>query len=271
MSDVMTPSVDVRSTRSWNSRMWGDLVVRVGVFAALMLSWHFYALGQPPTMVPGPLAVLEKAQLLIFSQNVIVSAIYVSLQSLAIGLSAAIVVGIAVGVLMGRVAIFDRLLDPYVSFLYAVPSIVWVPLAVIWIGLGLQLRAVLVFLASVFPVIINTSTGVKEIPEDMLDVGWSFCAPRREVLTSIVIPASLPGILTGVRQALAQGIVMMIIAEMLVMITGLGGLMIEFSNFFRTAELFVPLLVIMVLSLGLTSLMRYLTRRLAPWASFDET
>lgn len=256
--------------KPWASRAVKDNLIRLAAFVALVGGWHIYSLEQAPTMLPGPLLVLERGYTLIFERNVILQAIYQSLQALAIGLTFAIVVGILVGIAIGRNGVIDRLLDPYVSFLYAVPSIVWVPLAVIWIGLGLQLRAALVFLASVFPVIINTATGVKEVPDDVLDVGKSFCASRRSVLTSIVVPASLPGILTGIRQALAQGIVMMIVAEMLVMITGLGGLMIEFSNFFRTAELFVPLLVIMFLSLALTALMRYLAHRLAPWSSFDE-
>jgi ABC-type nitrate/sulfonate/bicarbonate transport system permease component len=259
-----------RATSRWwkRSSTW-DWALRVITLVVFLGGWEYYARGVSPVLLVPPSAIAEEAWRLIFVENEILPAAITTLTALLLGFVIAAALGVAVGVLMGRFRILERIIDPYVSFIYAIPSIVFVPLILVWLGLGLKLRVFLVFLAGVFPVVINTMVGVKQVPADITDVGRVFCARERDALTTIVFPSALPYIFVGLRQALAQSLVMVVVAEMLVAITGLGGLMVTYGNFFHTASLFVPLLVIVATSLFLTWLIRWTGERLAPWAAAE--
>ena len=260
--------VSSRKDRLWN-RSTKDWLIRVVTFVIFITAWQWYASGVSKTLLATPSAVMASMYHLVIEDNVILPAAWITLSALLSGFSLAVVLGVGIGLLMGRVRLIERMLDPYVTFLYAVPSIVFVPLILAWVGLGIKLRIVLVVLAAVFPVIVNTMVGVKQVPGNYTEVGRVFCASERQVMRTIVLPYALPYIFIGLRQALMQSLVMVVVAELLVAITGLGGLMITYSNYFKTANLFVPLLFIMTASLILTSLLRRLGDRLAHWGQQD--
>ncbi|HEX2222233.1 MAG TPA: ABC transporter permease [Candidatus Limnocylindria bacterium] len=239
--------------------------VRAVTFVVLIGAWELYASGVSRALFAPPSAILESIMELAAVGGPLWGALAVSLGALLVGFGLAIVVGVAIGLLMGRFRPLEYVLDPYVSFLYALPSIALIPLLVIWFGIDAQLRLALVFLAGVFPVIINTMAGVKNVDPELLDVGRVAQASERQMMWTIVLPASLPFIFAGVRVALSQALVGVIVAEMTAIITGLGGMIIRFANFFQTAHLFVPILAIMVVSVALTELMKRLERRLTPW------
>lgn len=243
----------------------GVWTVRVVTFVVLILVWELYASGVSRALFAAPSAILESIVELAFTDGTLWEAVAVSMGALVAGFGLAIVVGVIVGIIMGRFRAVEYVLDPYVSFLYALPSIALIPLLVIWFGIDTSLRLALVFLAGVFPVIINTMAGVKNVDHELLDVGTAACASERQMVTTIVLPASLPFIFAGIRVALSQALVGVIVAEMTAIITGLGGMIIRFANFSQTANLFVPILAIMVVSVGLTSLLQWLERRLMPW------
>ena len=257
------------AVRWWRRSSTADWALRILTLAAFLGGWEYYARGVSPVLLVPPSAIAKQAWQLIVVDNVILPAAGTTLSALLLGFVVAGVVGVTVGALMGRFRILERIIDPYVSFIYAIPSIVFVPLILVWLGLGLKLRVFLVFLAGVFPIIINTMVGVKQVPADLTDVGRVHCARERDALKTIVFPSALPYIFVGLRQALAQSLVMVVVAEMLVAITGLGGLMVTYGNFFHTASLFVPLLVIVATSLFLTWLIRWTGERLAPWAAAE--
>ena len=243
----------------------GVWTVRVVTFVTLIAAWELYASGVSRALFAAPSAILESIIELTITEGSLWGAIAVSMGALVAGFGLAIVVGVLIGLVMGRFRPVEYVLDPYVSFLYALPSIALIPLLVIWFGIDMQLRLALVFLAGVFPVIINTMAGVKNVDSELIDVGRVACASERQMVTSIVLPAAMPFIVAGIRVALSQALVGVIVAEMTAIITGLGGMIIRFANFFQTANLFVPILAIMVVSVGLTTLLKWLERRLMPW------
>lgn len=250
---------------SWVNTRWGAWTIRGVTLIVVLVSWEIYARGVSRALLVGPIEIAQAAYQLTIQDTVIVEATLISFGSLVLGLGASIVIGVLVGLAMGRVRIVERVLDPYVSFFQALPSIVLIPLLLVWLGLGLQLRVVLVILASVFPVIINTAVGVRQVPADLLEVGRVHCATERQTVRTIIVPSATPYIFAGIRQALSQALVMVVVAEILVAVTGLGGLMVTYGNYFQTADLFVPLFVIMALSLLLTGVLKRIERRVAPW------
>ena len=254
-----------RSRWAWTSSRTGAWAIRLVTLVAILVSWELYAGSVSRALLAGPIEISGSAYRLTIEQGVILDAALTTFGALTLGLVVSVVLGILIGLVMGRVRWVERVLDPYVTFFNALPSIVLIPLLLVLLGFSLELRITLVLLASVFPVIINTMTGVKTVPIGLLEVGRMQCATERQVIRTIVLPSATPYIFVGIRQALSQALVMTVVAEILVAVTGLGGLMVEYANYFRTADLFVPLFVIMGLSLFLTALVKRIERRVAPW------
>ncbi len=139
------------------------------------------------------------------------------------------------------------------------------PLLVLWFGLGFAVKAAVIFLMSVFPICINTWLGVKSVPKTLIDVGKSLVASDAVILRRIVLPATLPYIMAGIRLAVGRAVVGMVIAEFFTTISGLGAIIINAANNFDTATMFVPIVVLMVLAVGLNALIVWIERIAAPW------
>jgi taurine transport system permease protein len=239
--------------------------IRLGVFAALIGVWEYYGNQVSQALFAPPSAIAESFRELYVEENEMLPAIWTSFGALFAGYGIAVVLGVVTGVAMGRNRTFESLVSPYLTFIFSIPYIALIPLLVTWVGIEWSLRVVLVMLASFFPVVVNTLVGVKEVDEDLLDVARVNCATERQVLRTVVLPASIPFIFTGMQVALGLALVGVVVAEMTAAVTGLGGLIITYSNFFQTADLFVPIITLMVLSVGLTRLMSFLERKLMPW------
>jgi NitT/TauT family transport system permease protein len=188
-----------------------------------------------------------------------------SLRPFVVGYAAAIVFGVPLGLLIGRFRTAEAALGIYVTAGYAMPLVALVPLLVLWLGLGFAVKAAVVFLMSVFPICINTWLGVAAVPKSLIEVGKSFVAPNTVILRRIILPATLPYIMAGVRLAVGRAVVAMVIAEFFTTISGLGAIIINSANNFDTATMFVPIVVLMVLAIGLNSLIGFVERRVAPW------
>ena len=177
-----------------------------------------------------------------------------SLQPFLVGYGLAIVIGVPLGLVIGRFRTAEAALGIYVTAGYAMPLVALVPLLMLWLGLGFKVKAAVVFLMSVFPICINTWVGVTAVPKSLIEVGKSFVAPNSVILRRIVLPATLPYIMAGIRLAVGRAVVAMVIAEFFTAISGLGAMIINSANNFDTAKMFVPIVVLMVLAIGLKSL-----------------
>ena len=193
------------------------------------------------------------------------AALYDSLQPFIAGYLLAIVLGVPLGLVIGRFRTAEAALGIYVTAGYAMPLVALVPLLILWLGLGFKVKVAVVFLMSVFPICINTWLGVTAVPKTLIEVGKSFVAPDHVILRRIVLPATLPYIMAGVRLAVGRAVVAMVIAEFFTTISGLGAIIINSANNFDTATMFVPIIVLMVLAIGLNSLIGLIERWVAPW------
>lgn len=193
------------------------------------------------------------------------SALYDSLRPFVIGYGLAIVLGVPLGLVIGRFRTAEAALGIYVTAGYAMPLVALVPLLVLWLGLGFAVKVAVVFLMSVFPICINTWLGVVAVPKTLIEVGKSFVAPDWVILRRIVLPATLPYIMAGIRLAVGRAVVAMVIAEFFTTISGLGAVIINSANNFDTATMFVPIILLMVMAIGLNGLIGYVERKVAPW------
>jgi ABC-type nitrate/sulfonate/bicarbonate transport system permease component len=192
-----------------------------------------------------------------------------SLEVMLYGLLTAIVVGIPLAVLMARVRWLDWALDLPVNALYATPLVALVPLLVLWFGIYLKAKIIVVFLFAVFPILINTYQGVRNCDQNMLEVAHSFRSNEWQTWQDVLLPYALPFIAAGIRLAIGRGLVGMVIAEFYTTISGLGYMITRYANNFEMDKTFVPVIVLMVLGVSFTAALKWLERRIAPWSHAD--
>jgi ABC-type nitrate/sulfonate/bicarbonate transport system permease component len=189
-----------------------------------------------------------------------------SLEVMFYGLLSAILVGIPLGIAMARIRWLDWALDLPINALYATPLVAVVPILVLWFGIYLKAKIIVVFLFAIFPVLINTYQGVRECDKNMLEVAQSFRSGEWQMWKDVLLPFALPYILAGTRLAIGRGLIGMIIAEFYTTISGLGFMITKYANVFAMDKTFVPVIVLMFLGVSLTSLLKWVGRRIAPWS-----
>jgi len=239
-------------------------VITTASVVVLLLLWEFFGRDINPVFgsYPSQIAV---AFVDLARSGKLWAALADSLQPFAAGYALAIVVGVPLGLVIGRFRVVEAALGIYVTAGYAMPLIALVPLLVLWLGLGFKVKVATVFLMSIFPICINTWLGVTAVPKTLIEVGKSFVAPDSVILRRIILPATLPYIMAGIRLAVGRAVVAMVIAEFLTSISGLGAIIINSANNFDTATMFVPIVLLMVMAIGLNWLIGWVERLVAPW------
>jgi NitT/TauT family transport system permease protein len=188
-----------------------------------------------------------------------------SLQEFIEGFLPAVAIGVAFGTVFALSPRFRYLVDPLFVALYSAPIIAFVPIIVLWFGVGPESKVAMVFLAAVVPIAINTTAGVNEISESWVRALRAFGANRSQIVLKAVLPGALPSIMTGIRLGIGRGIVSVVAAEMYVSMRGIGRLIQVYSTSSQPAEIFVLVIVISSFGLVCISALRIVERRMAPW------
>jgi ABC-type nitrate/sulfonate/bicarbonate transport system permease component len=239
-------------------------VITVGSLVVLLGAWEIFGRDINPVFGSYPSAIAEAFWQLARSGK-LGTALLDSLRPFFLGYGLAILIGVPVGLITGRFRTVEAAIGIYITAGYAMPLVALVPLLVLWLGLGFAVKVAVVFLMSVFPICINTWLGVTAVPKTLIEVGKSFVAPNSVILRRIILPATLPYIMAGIRLAVGRAVVAMVIAEFFTSISGLGAIIITSANNFDTATMFVPILVLMVMAIGLNYLIGAIERWVAPW------
>ena len=239
-------------------------LIRTVSVAIFFVLWEVLGRDANPLFMTYPTAI-ARAAWEISMNGELLAALKQSLVPLSIGLAISIVGGVAIGVVMGQFWFVEYAIDPFVNALYAIPRIALVPLIILWAGLGVAGKIVILVSIAIFPVIINTYAGIKDVRGSLLEIGAAYSATRTQTFTKIVLPAAVPFIMTGIRLAVGLSIIGLVVAEFFTAISGLGGLITNYANVFATAKVFVPIIVIAVLGVGMTEAVLWIERRLSAW------
>ena len=261
MSAVVQPAVATPAPAQRPLPRWA---VTLGSVVALLLLWEVVGRNTNPIFGSYPTAIAAAAGELATSGE-LGAALWESSQSFLAGFGLAILVGVPLGLVVGRYRTAEAALGLYVTAGNAMPLVALVPLLILWLGLGFKVKVAIVLLMSVFPITTNTWLGVRAVPRSLIEVGQSFVAPDAVILRRIVLPATVPYIMAGIRLAVGRAVVAMIIAEFFTSISGLGAIVITAANNFETATMFVPIILLMALALGLNWLIGWAEHRVAPW------
>ena len=261
LAEPAAPAIAVRRPW-WESRA----LFRYGFVALILIVWQLVAPYINPIFFASPTQIAAA----FYETTVSGELPYFLGQSLEVmfyGLIIAIAVGIPLGVAMARLRWLDWALDLPINALYATPLVAVVPLLVLWFGIYLKAKIIVVFLFAIFPVLINTYQGVRECDKNMLEVAQSFRSNEWNTWRDVLLPFAVPYIFAGTRLAIGRGLIGMIIAEFYTTISGLGFMVTKYANVFAMDKTFVPVIVLMVLGVSLTSLLKWAGRRIAPWSN----
>jgi taurine transport system permease protein len=265
-SDVLgdLPSVPAQratvSTRVISALTLGTLVAVWWVVTALGLI--------EPLFLPPPSAVLQKGWLLVttgYMESTLWQHLGASLGRIGLALLIAVLTAIPVGIAIGRNRIAQGILDPLIEFYRPIPPLAYLPLIVIWCGIGELSKVLLIYLAIFAPIAIATATGVRTVDPAKLRAAQSLGASRSQLIRHVILPSALPDILTGVRIGLGVGWSTLVAAELIAATSGLGFMVQSAAQFLVTDVVILGILVIAIIAFALEMSLRALQRRLVPW------
>jgi ABC-type nitrate/sulfonate/bicarbonate transport system permease component len=250
-------------------RRFEPTILGTGTIVLLLLVWQFLPDFVPmkagtklfftvPSHVAGTLWTM-------FATGSIWAPLGVSASAFAIGLLLAIVAGLPLGVLLGRSATLNAMIDPFITAFNATPRLVFLPLLMLWFGIGIWSKVAVVFLGALFPLLINTYEGVRNADKILINVVRSFGAGEWDIARLVVVPNSLPFIIVGLRLAIGRAVLGVVVSEFFGSQDGLGVIMVRAASQFKVDVVFAGLIVFAALSLIMTGLVKLLEDRLTRW------
>jgi NitT/TauT family transport system permease protein len=244
-----------------------------GLYSVLvgLLAWEVLTrlLLENELLIPPPSSVLRSLWKLGFSGQ-LNHHLLATLFEFACGFSTACVIGILLGYLMGRYKWFDDLMDPWIATLYSIPVIAFVPLIIIWFGIGMFSKIVVVFKITAVAIMLNTAAGIKTIDPTLLELAKSLRLSPWETTYKIRLPAALPYIITGMRLGVGRALLGVIVAELIAANAGLGYLLRDASETWDSPKLFVTVVLLAAMGMGSFALIKRAERKLAPWRETAE-
>ena len=266
--DIQTLSAGLRRTESRRER--SSAAITAATIFGLLLIWEAIAWFElvPSLYLPGPQAVLLK--LWDVSNSGYMGAtlfqhLTASLARIGLALFAAVLLAVPVGLGIGLNRVARAILDPLVEFYRPVPPLAYLPLIVIWFGIGEFSKILLIFLAIFAPIVVSTAAGVRKVEPLWIRVTQSLGGNRWQIVRHIVLPSVFPDILTGIRIGLGVGWSTLVAAELIAATEGLGFMIQSASQFLITDLVMAGILVIALVAYALEICLRYLQRKLAPW------
>ncbi len=233
-------------------------------FAAFIGVWWLLAVYAGHGFLPSPAETL-RAAVKMSGDGTLASAVLESFYSLMGGFLLAVVVGIAAGLAMGAFPVLGAVMGPYVDALSAMPRIAFLPLIIVFLGLGYEARIFMVFLGAVMPILINTYAGVLQSDADLIEMARAVGARNSTIFRTIVLPGALPHIMTGLRVGASLALINTVVAELYTAISGLGGLLSIYGNSFRMAPYFVVVIILALMGVLLVYGVRLVEHRVMRW------
>jgi ABC-type nitrate/sulfonate/bicarbonate transport system permease component len=236
----------------------GLLRFMVGIM--LVAAWELIARLAGRNFVPTPLQTLAAA-VQVFSDGSVPLAALSTVYVFLTGYLLSIVVAVPLGLLMGGVRVVGAALEPYMDALSAMPRVSFIPLIIIFLGLGYEAKICVVFLGAIIPILINTYTGVLNSDGDLIEMARAAGASELQIFRKIMLPGAMPYIIAGMRIGAALALINTVVAELYTAIGGLGGLLAIYGNTFRMAPYFVVVFVLGVVGLMTMQSLKLVERR----------
>jgi ABC-type nitrate/sulfonate/bicarbonate transport system permease component len=255
------PADASRATKPFLDTRLGRGLTALASVGAGLLVWEVLSLRFPPLFLPSPLLTFQAVGEL-WEDGTLVQSIGASLARIMAGWSLGLIVGIPVGIVMGYFSFVRRLLDPYVEFFRFIPPIAFVTLAVIWLGPGEASKVALILYTTIFIVTINTIAGVLSVSELRLRAAATLGASRLQTLLTVIVPSTVPYMVTGARLAMGNSFLTIVSAEIVAAQVGLGSMIWTSRNYGKTEWVFVGIITLGLLGFVCDRVVRFAVQRL---------
>jgi len=267
LKTTVKPLIVRRFQLNWPSNLWLSAATLLGI---LLLWWAVTALQLiSPLFLPAPQQVLHQLITIASPQGFMDATLWqhlaASLGRILVALLAAVIIGIPVGIAMGLNEKVRAILDPLIEIYRPVPPLAYLPLMVIWFGIGETSKILLIYLAIFAPVALSAVAGVRSVEQVRIRAAQALGASHWQVLRFVVLPSALPEILTGIRIGLGVGWSTLVAAELIAATRGLGFMVQSAGEFLATDVVVAGISVIAIIAFGLELGLRALQRRLTPW------
>ena len=238
----------------------------MGVAIGILVVWCVLTYGGiiNPNFLPTPGAVLE-GFFKVALNGTLLNHTRVSLTEIYVGFFLSSVIAIPVGIFMGSFRIVAAAIEPVVNFMRYLPVTSMIPLLILWIGIGIEEKIAVIFLGTFFQQIVLAADVSSRVPEDILNVSYTLGANKRQIVTRVLIPATLPGVMDTLRITMGWAWTFLVVAELVASSSGLGYMILQAMRGLHPEQIFVGIFVIGFLGLVTDLAFKWLTRALLPW------
>ncbi|MDH4559509.1 taurine ABC transporter permease TauC [Pseudomonas sp. BN411] len=268
--DLTLASKSATTVKPRQRRPLSTLSISLMTLGSLLLAWWAVTTAGliEPLFLPSPQAIARKGWVLL-TQGYMDASLWqhlgASLGRIGLALLAAVLIAVPLGIAIGRNRVARGIFDPLIEFYRPIPPLAYLPLIVIWCGIGELSKVLLIFLAIFAPIAIATATGVRNVDPARLRAAQSLGATQAQLIRHVILPSALPDILTGVRIGLGVGWSTLVAAELVAATRGLGFMVQSAAQFLVTDVVILGILVIALIAFALELGLRALQRKLVPW------
>ena len=234
----------------FKGKLSSALLASIGLVAIIVIWWLAVKFTEIGLLLPSPLDVLER---IIYNC------------SHPIGLTVASIAGVILGIAMGRSKMIEAIFRPLFELVRPIPSVAWIPLAIVWFGIGESAKFYIIFMAGFVNIVVNTYSGAKQVDENMLGVAYMLGANKYQAFFRVVIPSCVPYIFAGMQVGLSTCWMAVLAAEMVSSTEGIGWAITAGQEAGDMTQIFVGIIAIAIVGLLLAALMRWLERILCQW------
>ncbi len=245
-------------------------LLSIATICALVAAWWFVTwMGWvKPLFVPSPVAIVEKFLSLVqggFTGSPLWEHVLISMRRVFGAFLLACAIGIPLGLAMGMNPIIRGIFDPPIEFYRPIPPLAYLPLMIIWFGIGETSKVLLIFLSVFAPVALGARSGVRSAGIEQIHAAYSFGATRWKVMRHVILPSAMPEILTAMRIGIGFGWTTLVAAEMVAATKGIGYMVLSASQFLQTSTVIVGIILIAAIAYAFDMLMRFIERKVVPW------
>lgn len=265
--------VEIARPRTWWERNGANSSVvgmRIALLVVLVACWQL-ASGRliDPLFISKPTAIWDR--LVGWAQSGVLWAnSWITIREIIFGYLIGAIAGVIFGFVIASQRLLYRVLDPFIMSLYSIPKVALAPLFIVWLGIGIEMKIVLAAVTVFFLVFLNTAAGVRDVDRGLIDAARLMNANRRDMIVKVILPASMSGVLTGLRVSIPYALIGAVIGELVASNRGLGYLINNGAATFDTAGVFAALIVLTVIAAVLNALVNILDRYANRWRPAQE-
>jgi ABC-type nitrate/sulfonate/bicarbonate transport system permease component len=259
----------VRSVGAWptlDGRTWGRRALGLLTLVAVLVAWEVLSRTRVlnPQFFP-PVTDILTTFFNLWANNVFPPHLAATLWRMALGYGLAVVLGVGLGLVMGRwQAVYD-LFEPLVEFARPMPPVALIPVLILLLGIGDEMKVAIVVFASIFPILLNTIDGVRSVHPTLLDVARTFHFTEGDLLRKVIFPAALPQIVAGLRISLAIALIVALVSEMIGATQGLGYFVLQAQRSLRIRDMYAAIVMLALLGFTLNGLFLLAESRVLAW------